>query len=134
MLRFKLLLWVFTRLLNREIKNNSDCAAYVRGKELTFQIQTKDGEGRHFMLRNAKVTSQAGLTRNAAFTMMFCDAARGFSILSAKDSQTAFLRGVGNGDLLLSGDFAEIMWFQGLTDFLQPEKPMHPYERTSTSS
>ncbi len=93
----------------REIKNNPDCAAYVRGKELTFQIQTKDGEGRHFMLRNAKVTSQAGLTRNAAFTMMFCDAARGFSILSAKDSQTAFLRGVGNGDLLLSGDFAEIM-------------------------
>lgn len=25
-------------------------------------------------------------------------------------------------DLVISGDFVEVMWFQGLTDYLQPEK------------
>ncbi|MGL6183129.1 MAG: hypothetical protein ACRC2G_13215, partial [Aestuariivirga sp.] len=61
----------------------------------------------------------------------FKEAAKGFAILSAKDSQAAFLRGLGSKDLTISGDFRDVMWFQGLTAFLQPPKIVSPYDRTA---
>ena len=63
--------------------------------------------------------------------MSFSDAARGFEILSARDSQAAFLRGLGSRDLTISGDFLEVMWFQGLTAFLQPPRVVAPCDRTA---
>ena len=56
---------------------------------------------------------------------------KGLAILSAKDSQAAFLRGLGSKDLTISGDFRDVMWFQGLTAFLQPPKVISPYDRTA---
>ena len=54
--------------------------------------------------------------------MTFKDAAKGFAILSAKDSKEAFLAALHKEDLVISGDFVEVMWFQGLTEYLQPSK------------
>ena len=122
MLKFKFLLWALTKLLQRVVKRNPACTKYVEGKELVFQIQTLSGMGRHFTVRNGKVSSIAGLTRSPKFTMTFRDAARGFAILSAKDGKGAFLAALHDKDLVISGDFVEVMWFQGLTEFLQPEK------------
>jgi hypothetical protein len=131
MLKFKFLLWAFTQLLKRQIKNNPDCARYVQGKSLVFQIRTASGIGRTYVIRDGAIRSSAGLVANPQFTLGFKDAARGFAILSAKDSQAAFLRGLGSKDLIISGDFQEVMWFQGLTAFLQPPKLISPYDRTA---
>lgn len=131
MLKFKLLLWAFTQLLKRQIKNNYDCARYVEGKTLVFQIRTASGVGRHYVIRDGGIRSSAGLVTNPQFTLNFKNAAKGFAILSAKDSQAAFLRGLGSKDLTISGDFQEVMWFQGLTAFLQPPKIVSPYNRTA---
>lgn len=131
MLKFKLLLWGFTQLLKRQIHNNPDCARYVQGKTLRFQIRTASGVGRSYDIRDGAIRSSAGLAPNPQFTLTFKDAEKGFAILSAKDSQAAFLRGLGSQDLTISGDFLEVMWFQGLTAFLQPPKTIHPYERTA---
>lgn len=122
MIKFKFLLWALTKLLQRAVKNNPACAKYVKGKNLTFQIKTLGGVGRYFTIRNGAVSSVAGLTNNPDFTMTFRDAARGYAILSAKDGKEAFLAALHDEDLVLSGDFVEVMWFQGLTEFLQPEK------------
>ena len=122
MIKFKFLLWMLEKLLKRAINKKPACAAYVRGKELTFQIRTIDGIGRHYSIRNGGITSAAGIAPTAGFTMSFSDASAGFRILSAKDSKGAFLAGLHDQELSLSGDFVEIMWFQGLTEFLQPEK------------
>lgn len=130
MLKFKLLLWAFTLLLKKQINRNPDCAKYVEGKDVTFQIRTKAGVGRYFVVRNGGIRSFAGLADNPLFTLSFKDADKGFKILSAKDSQAAFLRGLGSKDLVISGDFLEVMWFQGLTAFLQPPKVTSPYDRT----
>ena len=130
MLKFKFLLLAFTQLLKWQVRKNPDCAAYIRGKELTFQIQTKSGVGRYFVIKSGTIRSFAGLTAAPQFTLSFVDAAKGFKILSAKDSQAAFLRGLGSKDLVISGDFLGVMWFQGLTDFLQPKKVKAPYDRT----
>lgn len=126
MLKFKFLLWALTKLLQRSVKRSPACARYVERKELVFQIQTQGGIGRHFRIHGGEITSKAGLTINPQFTMTFRDADKGFSILSAKDSKGAFLAALHDEDLNLSGDFVEVMWFQGLTEFLKPANaPQH---------
>ncbi len=131
MLKFKFLLWMFAKLLQRKINTNAKCAQYVNGKRLTFQIHTASGEGRHYLIENSAVSSTAGLTDNAQFTLSFVSAAKGFQTLSAKDAQPAFLRAVGSKDLVITGDFLQVLWFQGLTDFLQAPKVISPLDRTA---
>ncbi|OYU46692.1 MAG: helicase [Burkholderiales bacterium PBB4] len=131
MFKFKFLLWMFTPLLQRKINTHADCARYVQGKRLSFQICTAAGDGRHYVLENGMVRSWAGLTESAQFTLSFVSAAKGFDILSAKDAQPAFLKGVGSKDLVISGDFLEVLWFQGLTAFLQPPKVIDALDRTA---
>jgi hypothetical protein len=131
MLKFKFLLWAFAQLLQRKIRSQPECARYVGAKRLVFQIRTASGAGRHYVIQDGAVRSFAGLSANPAFTLSFSSAAKGFEILSAKDAQPAFLRGVGSKDLVISGDFREVMWFQGLTSFLQPPKKTAPHDRTT---
>ena len=130
MFKFKFLLWAFAQLLQRKINSNPNCARYVQGKRLAFQIRTDSGAGRHYVIEDGAVRSAGGLTNDAQFTLSFINAAKGFEILSAKDAQPAFLRGVGNKDLVISGDFLEVLWFQGLTAFLQPPKVVSALDRT----
>lgn len=130
MFKFKMLLWVFTLLLKKEVSTNPECAKYIAGKKQTFQIRTSGGTGRYFVVGNGSIRSFAGLTKQAQFTLTFKDAAKGFAILSAKDSKAAFLRGLGNGDLVITGDYLEMTWFQGLSEFLQSPKALSPYDRT----
>jgi len=131
MLKFKFLLWAFAQILKRKIRSNADCARYVANKRLVFQIRTVSGAGRHYLIENGGIRSAAGLAANPQFTFSFRNAAKGFEILSAKDGQAAFLRALGNKDLTISGDFQEVMWFQGLTAFLQPPKRVSPFDRTA---
>jgi hypothetical protein len=131
MIKFKFLLWAFAQLLQRKIKSNPDCARYVDGKRLTFQIRTAAGAGRYYVVENGKVRSSSGLTDSSQFTLSFVNATKGFEILSAKDAQPAFLRGVGSKDLVISGNFLEVLWFQGLTEFLQPPKVIDSLDRTA---
>jgi hypothetical protein len=131
MLKFKFLLWAFAQMLKRKIRSDADCARYVANKRLAFQIRTVSGTGRHYVIEGGSIRSAAGLGADPQFTFCFRDAAKGFEILSAKDSQAAFLRALGSQDLTISGEFQEVMWFQGLTAFLQPPKHVSPYDRTA---
>lgn len=126
MLKFKFLLWALTKLLQRAVKKNPACAHYIHGKTLVFQIQTADGMGRHFRIANGKLSSSAGLTESPGFTMTFKNAERGYAVLSAKDGKDAFLAALHDGDLVIRGDFVEVMWFQGLTAYLQADKAVAP--------
>jgi hypothetical protein len=130
MLKFKFLLWAFAHLLQRKIRSDADCARYVGSKKLVFQIRTASGAGRTYVIQDGTVRSSAGLSADPAFTLSFLTAAKGFQILSAKDAQPAFLRGVGSKDLVISGDFREVLWFQGLTSFLQPPRVIAPWDRS----
>lgn len=121
MFKFKFLLWALAQMLKKSAKNNPACAEYIDGKDVVFQIQTESGSGRHFTVKDGKVKSSAGLTEEPTFTLSFKDAATGMSILTAKD-KNAFMTGIQNKDLVISGNFAEVMWFQGLTKFLKPSK------------
>jgi hypothetical protein len=131
MLKFKFLLWAFAQILKRKIRSDADCARYVASKRLVFQIRTASGAGRYFVIEGGAIRSFAGLAAAPQFTFSFKSAAQGFATLSAKDSQAAFLRAVGSRELTISGDFQEVMWFQGLTSYLQAPKRVSPYDRTA---
>lgn len=120
MLKFKFLLWMMPKLLQRAIDTQPACARYVAGKTLEFQIQTQDKIGRHFRIQDGKVKSFAGLTKTPTFTLTFRNSDKGFKTLSAKDGKEAFLAALHDEDLVISGDFVEVLWFQGFTDYLQP--------------
>lgn len=120
MMKFKLLLWMLTKLLQRAVKTNPKCAAYVKDKNVTFQIQTAGGEGRYFEVKNGKINSYSGLTKSPSFTFTFKTGSKGFAVLSAKDSVNTFLKALRTQDLVITGNFVDVMWFQSLVDFIQP--------------
>jgi hypothetical protein len=120
MLKFKFLLWMMPKLLQRAINTKPAGARYVAGKRLEFQIQTFDKVGRYIRIQDGQVKSFAGLTPTPKFTLTFRNADKGFKILSAKNGKEAFLAALHDEDLVISGDFVEVLWFQGLTEFLQP--------------
>jgi hypothetical protein len=122
MLKFKFLLWVMSKLMQRAINTKAACAKYVAGKSLEFQIQTRDGVGRHYRIEGGKVKSFAGQSKAPKFSLTFRNAAKGFEVLSAKDGKDAFLSALRDEDLVIKGDFVEVMWFQGFTEYLQPAK------------
>ena len=122
MWKFRFLLWMMPKLLQRAIKTQPACARYVAGKRLAFQIQTRDQAGRHFRIQDGQVKSSAGLMPEPTFTLNFRNADRGFKILSAKHAKEAFLAALHDEDLSINGDFVEVLWFQGFTAFLQPGK------------
>ena len=122
MLKFKFLLWMMPKLLQRAINTQAACARYVAGKSLEFQIQTADKVGRYFRIQDGKVKSFSGVTPSPKFTLTFRNADKGFSILSAKDGKEAFLDALRDEDLVISGDFVEVLWFQGFTEYLQPAR------------
>ena len=130
MLRFKFLLLAISMLLGRKIKTAPNTARYVAGKDLTFNIRTESGAGRQFTIRNGRLSSSSTLQQPLAFSLVFKDGSKGFSILSAKDAQPAFLRGIGQGDLRIVGNAMDVFWFQGLTAFLQPAKEIDPMDRS----
>ena len=123
MIKFKFLLWMLTKLLQRAVKNNPKCAAHVQDKNLTFQIQTATGKGRYFVVKNGQIQSYAGQTPSPSFTFTFKTAAKGFAVLSTKDSVNTFLTAIKTQDLVITGDYVEVMWFQSLTDFIAPHTP-----------
>lgn len=119
-MKFKLLLWMLTKLLQRAVKKDAKCAAYVKDKNVTFQIQTISGEGRYFEVRHGKISSHAGQTKSPSFTFTFKTGSKGFAVLSAKESVNTFLTALRTEDLVITGNFVDVMWFQSLVDFIQP--------------
>ena len=123
-MKFKLLLWMLTKLLQRAVKTNPKCAAFVKDKNVTFQIQTASGEGRYFEVKNGKIKSYVGQTKSPSFTFTFKTGRKGFAVLSAKDSFNTVLTALRTEDLVITGNFVDVMWFQSLVDFIQPHSKL----------
>lgn len=123
-MKFKLLLWMLTKLLQRAVKTNPKCAAFVKDKNVTFQIRTTSGEGRYFEVKNGKIRSYVGQTKSPSFTFTFKTGRKGFAVLSAKDSVNTFLTALRTEDLVITGNFVDVMWFQSLVDFIQPHSKL----------
>jgi ubiquinone biosynthesis protein UbiJ len=110
-------------LMARASRNNPAFQQQLAGKELTFQLQTLDGKvARHFVISGQRVRSASGVVADSAFVIAFKDAAYGFETLQAKNKQLAFMQGIQNKDIQVTGNTGLVMWFQGLMKYLKPRK------------
>lgn len=108
-------------MLKKAAKKNPAFVEYINDKDLVFQIQTESGSGRHFVVKNNQVSSKSGLTNEPTFTLTFKDAPTALHVFTSKD-KTAFMAAIQNKELVIGGDFKEVMWFQGLTKYLKKSK------------
>lgn len=122
-MKFRFLLWMLGRLMNKASRNNPEFQKQLEGKELVFQLHTLDGKlARHFIVKNQRIQSKSGTYAEPAFALGFKDAAFGFATMTAQNKQLAFMQGIQNKDIQIQGNPALVMWFQGLTKYLKPKK------------
>lgn len=112
---------MFGQLLKKAAKKNPAFVEYIDGKDVVFQIQTANGAGRHFVVKDNQVSSKSGLANEPTFSLSFKDAATALHVFTSKD-KSAFMSAIQNKELVIGGDFKEVMWFQGLTKYLKPKK------------
>lgn len=122
-MKFRFLLWMLGRLMAKASRENPEFQQQLAGKDLVFQLHTLDGRiARHFIVRDQRVVSKRGTTSAPAFAIGFKDGAYGFATMSAKNKQLAFMQGIQNKDIQISGNPALVLWFQGLTQLLGAQK------------
>lgn len=122
-MKFRFLLWMLGLLMARASRNNPAFQQQLAGKELTFQLQTLDGQvARHFIVSGQRIRSAAGVVAEPAFAIAFKDAAYGFATMQAKNKQLAFMQGIQDKDIQIKGNPGLVIWFQGLTKYLKPRK------------
>ena len=122
-MKFRFLLWMLGRLMAKASRENPAFQQQLEGRDLVFQLHTLDGKlARHYIVKNQRVTSKRGPAEAPAFAIGFKDAAYGFATMTAKNKQLAFMQGIQDKAILIQGNPALVMWFQGLTKYLMPKK------------
>lgn len=89
---------------------------------MVFQISSQDGVVRHYRIQDMRVSSHGGSFPCPVFEISFVDAATGFATLTAANSQLAFMQGIQDRRIVINGDVAQLMWFQGLMRHLLAKK------------
>ena len=122
-MKFRFLLWILGFLMGRASRKNPAFQQQLVDKDLVFQLQTLDGKvARHFKVKNLRITSHSGLYPEPAFAIAFKDADYGFATMQAKNKQLAFMTGIQDKSIQIKGNPALVIWFQGLTKYLNPRK------------
>lgn len=122
MFKFRALLWALGLLLRKSARKNPDFRKQLAGKDFIFQLQTENGKiVRHYKVANDKVVSKGRAHKEPAFTISFKDAETGLRIMTSKD-KNAFMKGIQEKDIVISGDLSLVMWFQGITKHLKSSK------------
>lgn len=121
-MKFKLLLWGLAFMMKRASKKNADFRKKLEDQDLSFEICTQDNNiARHYKIKNQRISSGGGRIENPAFSLSFKDADTGLAIMSDKD-KNAFMKGIQNKDIVVTGDLSKLLWFQSISKYLKPSK------------
>jgi 3-hydroxyisobutyrate dehydrogenase len=121
-MRFRLLLFLLAKTIKRASQKNEMFQKIAAGKNVTFEIKTKDGKtARHFILNQGNLQTQPTTHPAPHFSIVFADSRYGFSVLTSKDKQ-AFINGILDKKISIEGDFTLVVWFQNLVSLLKKRK------------
>lgn len=122
MFKFRALLWALGLMMRRSARKSSDFQKQLEGKDFVFQLQTNDEKiVRQYKIANQQIKSRGRSHHAPAFVISFKDAATGLRIMTSKD-KNAFMKGIQEKDIIISGDLSLVMWFQSISKFLKPAK------------
>jgi hypothetical protein len=110
-MKFKILLYILGRKLIKKALTNADFKKKISEKKCTVLIKTADNKkGRYFTFANGSVASTSGIAANPTVSLVWKDAAIGFSTLASSDESKS-MKALENGDLQLEGDIETALWF-----------------------
>lgn len=122
MIKFRVLLWALALLMKKAAKKTPDFRKQLEGKNFAFQLQTEDGSAvRQYVIADNRIRSKGRPHNDPAFTIAFKNADTGLRILTSKD-KNAFMKGIQDKDIIISGDLSLVMWFQSVSKYLKPKK------------
>tara|TARA_B110000211_G_scaffold61400_1_gene69388 strand:+ start:10997 stop:11359 length:363 start_codon:yes stop_codon:yes gene_type:complete len=119
-IKFRLLLWVLGKLMKRAAKKNPAFQEQLKGQNMAFQLQI-DGQKvvRHYVISDNRIKSKGKAHPSPEFTISFKNERKGLKIMTSKD-RNAFMKGIQEKDITISGDLSKVMWFQGISKYLKP--------------
>lgn len=122
MFKFRALLWALGLMMRRAARKNPEFRQKLEGKDFVFQLQTVDESiVRHYKIANQQVKSRRRSHYQPAFVISFKNAETGLRILTSKD-KNAFMKGIQEKDIIITGDLSLVMWFQSISKYLKPTK------------
>ena len=121
-MKFRFLLWALGFLMKRAQRKSEEFRKSLEGQDITFQITSQDGVARQYTVANQAVTTRSGKVSEPAFELSFKDAGTGFTIMTAKEAELAFMKGIQDKDITITGDYTKLMWFQEAMKYAKPEK------------
>lgn len=95
----------------------------LENRNFTIQLGS-DAEqtSRYYQINNGTFSQHAGPAKEPTLTITFKDSMTGVKLLT-KGEATAFMTGIQNGDLKMSGDYSLLMWFNQVAKFIVPKVP-----------
>ena len=95
----------------------------LENRNFTIQLSS-DAEqtSRYYEINNGTFSQYAGPAKEPTLTITFKDSMTGVKLLT-KGEATAFMTGIQNGDLKMSGDYSLLMWFNQVAKFIVPKVP-----------
>lgn len=95
----------------------------LENRNFTIQLGS-DAEqtSRYYQINNGTFSQHAGPAKDPTLTITFKDSMTGVKLLT-KGEATAFMTGIQNGDLKMSGDYSLLMWFNQIAKFIVPKVP-----------
>ncbi len=70
-MKFRFLLWMLGRLMNKASHTNPEFQQQLAEKDLVFQLHTLDGRvARHFIVKDQRITSKRGPATQPAFAWL----------------------------------------------------------------
>lgn len=92
-------------------------------RNFTIQMgSTEQDIYRTFTVENGRFTQAEGKTNEPTLSIDFKDSMTGAKLLTKGDA-TAFMMGVQNGDVKMSGDYSLLMWFNQIAKHIIPKIP-----------
>ncbi len=113
-MKFQFLLYILGRKLKGRAKKDPDFKKKISEKNCTVQIKTADNSsGRYYTFNEGEIVSKKGISDNPTVSLVWKDAATGFTVLSSGDAAKN-MEAIQNGSLKFEGEGATALWFAGI--------------------
>ena len=101
--------------LKSAVRKKPNFQKKIKQRNITGVIKTADNRwGRSFVIANGKLNSKRGITDQPDFTLVWSNAATGFSVMTS-GSNDVFVKSITDSQLKIEGDGMHALWFLQLT-------------------
>ncbi len=95
----------------------------LQNRNFTIQIGSElENIQRYFAIDDGNFSQHDGTAENPTLTISFKDSLTGVKLLTKGDA-TAFMVGIQNGDVKMSGDYSLLLWFNQVAKYIVPKVP-----------